>query len=194
MLSTTFEFDEEFNLTGEGSLTGALKELEEETVAQCLRASIVSFRQVEESYLRAISNDGKIIGGERIDLLERIDDFLNLILLLYCLLFTDDREEVHISIKDEVKDFYVNFTIRVTHWASGGRLTDDMVRPVRQFRKIFTEKLAPEVSHFLSDYKAALKDRRIDEQEAVQLKNDVKRMIYICIYLRFQVQMCLVSE
>ena len=181
MISTTFEFDEEFNLHGEGSLAR-------------LRRSIVAFRQVEEVYLRAISNDGKIIGAERIQLLEALDDFFNLILLLYCLLFIKDRTEAHISIKDSVRDFYVNFTVREYHWSSGGRLTEDMVRPVVNFRKIFTDKLSPEVSRFLSHYKAALKDRVIDDDESSQLRTDVKRMIYICVYLRFQIQMCLVSE
>ncbi len=193
MSSTTFELDAEYNMTGEGSLGSTLLAPEQESLASCFRRTVESFRKVEEMYLRAVSNDGKIIGGERVTVLDEIDNFLNFLVLLYGLLFVKKGEEYHISIKDDLKDIYVNFTVRGGRWTSDGRLTEDIVRPAGSFRAIFTDRLAPEMSRFLSDYKTVFADGKLEEAESLRLKNDLRRIMYLCLYLRFQVQLCAVS-
>ena len=69
-----------------------------------------------------------------------------------------------------------------------------MIRNKEGFKKLYKEKLSPEIMNFLEKYKTACKDNVLSDKEKTELVTAVKDIIYYSLYLRFQIERSLVDR
>jgi len=194
MSKTSFQVDRELNVHGKGTLSNALRQLEGEVnLGKCLTKSIAVYQSIDQEYKKAMANDGKIVGKERTDILEQIDLFMDMLILLWRTLDEEKRREILIAIGNKQTGFHLNITEKNQLWEAEGTLNQIMVRPVKNFRDIYNNKLAPEIIDLLKKYGQATEDGVIDIEEINILKRGVKQVLYYTLFLRFQLEKCLIN-
>lgn len=193
MPKTTFQVDDELNISGKGTLTEAVGYIGERTVPKCLTNAVSVYQTIDQEYKKAVGNDGKIIGKERTDLLEQIDLFLDMLIILWRALDEEKKREIEIAIENKQSGFLITFGEKNNLWEANGRLSPVMARPVKNFRDIYNYKLAPQIVELLKRYSQATEDSVLDYQEIQDLKKGVKQVIYYTLFLRFQLEKCLIN-
>ncbi|MCP4132955.1 MAG: hypothetical protein GY754_18465 [bacterium] len=192
MATTVFEVNKALDMTGSGSLTHAMHFVGKNVLANTITKSIEAFRLIDKEYRKAMSNDGKIVGTERTDILDRIDLLLNMMILVWQNLETTS-EESHICIENKEHNFTMEFFVNKVLWKAQGHLTPNMNRPVKNFHEIYSSKLAPQVISLLQTYKEACEDHIIDDDERASLRKGIKQVLYYVIFLRFQLEKCFIN-
>ncbi len=194
MSKTEFQVDGELNVRGKGSLSNAHKQMGPDvTLGLCISKAVASYQSIDKEYKKAIANDGKIVGTERTDILEEIDLFLDLLIVLWRQVDEEKRRDILIPLENKQSGFHMNIRERNQLWEAQGKLNQMMVRPVRNFRDIYNNRLAPEIIGLLKTYGEAAADGVIDINEIQDLKKGVRQVIYFTIFLRFQMEKCLIN-
>lgn len=194
MSKTLFKMDPELNVTGKGTLTQAQNFLGQVNLANCLARAVGSYQKIDKEYRKALANDGRIVGTERADILEEVDLFLDLLLILMRLLDEEGRKENTIDLENKASGFLMTIRERNGLWEAQGKLNMYMVRPVKNFRIIYNNKLAPEIIDLLKNYSQAMEDGVLDVNEMQTLKKGVKQVLYYALFLRFQIEQCLIND
>ena len=65
---------------------------------------------------------------------------------------------------------------------------------LKHFNDIYHNRLAPEVVRLLQMYREAAADSFIDNDEKDKLRKDIKQVIYYTLFLRFQLELCLIND
>ncbi len=194
MSKTSFQLDAELNVVGKGTLSSAAQALGQVTLANCISKAVGSYQNIDREYRKALANDGRIVGKERSDILEEVDLFLDILLLMMRILDEERRKENVVLIENKHSGFTMTIKERNYIWEAQGKLNVFMVRPVKNFRTIYNNKLAPQIIELLKNYGAALEDGVLDVNEMHTLKKDVRQVLYYGIFLRFQIEQCLVND
>lgn len=193
MSNTGFEVDKDLNISGRGSLTNAMRLLPDTTLATCIQEGARVFKEICTVYMKAIANDGKIIGSERGDILEEVDRFFDILILAWKSL-EPRRAQEEILIENKQHGFRLFIEEKNGIWNANGRITPLMVTPVKNFRTLYSDKLAPEIVTLLTDYRAAVADKVIDAAEKETLRKGIRQVLYYTLFLRLQLERCLVSD
>lgn len=193
MANSNFNVDKKLSVTGSGSLGQAMRFLKENTLAVAIPKSIEAFQEIDKQYRKAVANDGKIIGTERTDILDRVDLLMDIMILAWKQ--TGNRgEECRIRVENKEKNFLFEITEANGLWKASGRLTPSMTRPAKNFNELYNARLAPEIIALLKTYREACADNVIDQNEKESLRHNIKQVIYYVLFLRFQLEKCLISE
>ena len=193
MAKTVFEVDRELNITGRGSLINEMKGLEQLALGPCIQIAMSSFKEINELYLKAISNDGRIIGSERSDLIDSIDSFFDTLILAWMSLNPRNTEN-SILIENKKHNFRLLIEEKNKIWNVTGRITGIMITPVKNFREIYGSKLAPQIIELLQTYREAVADRVIDDTEKDALMKGIRQVLYYTLFLRLQLERCLIND
>ncbi len=194
MANTAFTIDKSLNVTASGSLGTAQSYIGDNLLANCISKSIEAFQLIDKEYKKAIGNDGKIIGTERTDLLNRVDMLLDIVIITWRNLVGGlAAKESHIRIDNPEFDFWFQIHEANGIWKANGHFTPNMNKPVKNFIEIYSNRLAPEVIKLLQTYKAACEDNVIDDAERESLKKGIKQVIYYILFLRFQLEKCFIE-
>lgn len=193
MANTTFEVDKELFVQGSGSLGQALRIIGNNTLSNAITKSIQAFQEIDVSYKKAVANDGKIIGTERSDILFRTDILFDLMIISWKIL-SEGETEYRIKIENKKNDFNIDIIESNGIWKLNGHLTPNMNKPVKNFTEIYNTKLAPEVINLLQNYKKACEDGVLDGDEKELLKKGIKQVLYYVLFLRFQLEKCLINN
>jgi len=193
MSKTFFDTDQELNITGRGSLSKVRRLIKDPSLSVCIQQAMSVYKEINESYFAAMANDGRIIGSERTDILEWVDLFLDLLITTWNCLDKSDGE-TRIEIDNKKHHFHLVITEKNGLWSAQGQLTPVMITPVRNFRVIYNEKLSPEIINLLQTYRAAVADKIIDDDEKADLQKGLKQVIYYTLFLRLQLEKCLVNN
>jgi hypothetical protein len=139
-----------------------------------------------------MSNDEQIIGTERSDILNRVDLLFDMMILIWRNIVPPISDEtIHI----ENKQYKFRMDIFETNgiWKASGTMTPNMTRAVTNFQDIYHKQLAPAVIGLLNTYKQACEDHVIDDSEKESLVKGVKQVLYYVLFLRLQLEKCLIS-
>lgn len=193
MANSYFEIDKNLGIFGGGSLGQALRFLKENTLSSAISRSIEAFQEIDKQYRKAVANDGKIIGTERTDILDRVDMLMDIMIIAWK--HTGNRgEECRIRIENKDRNFLFEIAEANGLWKATGRLTPGMTRPAKNFNDLYNARLAPEIIALLKTYRDACADNVIDQDEKEALRHNIKQVIYYVLFLRFQLEKCLISE
>lgn len=191
MAKTYFDINKDLKLKGKGSLV-ALKSIGENALSNNIAKSIQAFQDIDIAYKKAMLNDGKIIGTERTDIIFRVDTLFDMMILIWKNI-DNNRGETKIRIENKKKHFLLEIHESNGMWSARGNLTPNMSCAVANFQEIYNKQLAPEIVNLLSVYKDACKDNIIDDDEKESLKKVIKQVLYYILFLRFQLENCLIS-
>ena len=196
MSKTSFQVDRELNVTGKGTLTNAARIIGNLNLGSILTGSIGAYQNIDREYKKAISNDGKIVGKERTDILLQIDTFLDMLFILIRALDVDRLrvKETNFLLENRHSGFRLQVREKNNIWNAEGKLNVFMTHPVKNFRDIYNNKLAPEIIDLLKKYGKASEDGVIDVKEMDELRKGAKQVIYYTLFLRFQVEKCLINS
>lgn len=193
MSKTFFDVDHELKITGRGSLSKIRRMIKEPSLGVCIQQAMSIYKEINETYYKALANDGKIIGSERTDILEWIDLFFDLLIMTWKTLEKGNQETL-IKIENKKHHFSLIILEKNGLWIVTGHLTPIMVSPVKNFREIYNKQLSPEIISLLQTYRAAVADKVIDDQEKTELQSGLKQVLYYTLFLRLQLEKCLIND
>lgn len=193
MSKTVFEVDKKLNLKARGSLGQALRSLREASLSNCIMQSVSAFNQIDKEYRKAMANDGVIMGSERTDIIQKIDLFFDLLLLTWKHLERKPRD-VSFQIENRETAFFFSLVENNNLWRASGRISPTFLSPAANFRVLYRGRLAPDIIDLLNRYKAVFADRKLNEEEVVEIKEEIKQMVYDILLLRFQLEKCLIDS
>ncbi len=193
MSKINFNIDNDNILTADGNLTGILNQIKPASVSKCIQFSVTHFKLIEEFYLKAISNDSKIIGLERTDILDQLDTFLNSIILLWILVNKENSDQQMILLSDGKNNTPINITVSKDLWFAAGLISKEISAPGVSLNLLLKNKLIPAVQRFFSVYKNAAQNDNLNENERLLIKNELNKILYIAIYIRYQISYCIID-
>lgn len=174
-------------------MNDALSFLEKVNSASCLSYAVALYREIAAVYRDSLGNDGKIIGKERTDLLEQVDFLLDVLILLWRTLEDEDKEENVITIQNQQSGFHITIHEKNNLWTASGRLNRFMVRSVKNFAEVFNNRLGPEIAALLGRYREMAGDGSLDAGDVQLLRKDLKKVMYHVLFIRFQLEACLIN-
>ncbi len=192
MPNTYFDYDPDLYIDAGGSLGKAMRLAKPNSLTTSITSAIEVFKQIDDLYVESVSNDGRILGTERTELLNIIDLLFNLMVLIWKNL-DGAAGDTYIKIENRQVQFLLNIHESNGLWKGSGRLTPIMVKPAKNFKAIYTKKLSPEVINFLKTYKSACEDNTIDENEKDDLRKGIRQVLYYTLFLRLQIEKCLID-
>lgn len=192
MSKTFFTITDDLYFNGRGGLINAQRHIGEESSSVIIKTLLSVHKEIYDLYLENISDDGKLIGSERGDLIDQIDLFFDMSLLLWRSL-DPLQDNIHVRIFNRRGGFLFNLREKHNIWEAEGRLTQSMLKPYTNFSFMFRNKLSEEVRNFLNRYAQAAKDNFIEPSEVKLLRNELKQVLYYTFFLRFQVERCLIN-
>ncbi len=193
MSKIQFEYDKKYNISAKGSLVSITKEYSSDNFSLQIQGLVVLYRELYKLYAKALSNDGRIIGTERGDLLSHNDTFIHLLILMAVFLRGD--ESLHIISLDQTHHgFMCTITVQYDMWTANGRLAPDMVLSVKSLKTFFDNTLNPRINSFLNRYKEAAADNILQPDEKRDLDLEIKYMLTTAIHMRFLLSHCLINS
>lgn len=194
MSKINFEISKNNTLTAKGNLLSAVNYSGGKDLVLCLKASLNAFHEIETQYFKAMANDMKLVGSERSDILLQVDTFFNLLILLWVLISNENDDQQLIYINETMSDTKISITINHEQWIASGTVSDLLLKPAANFSDTYRNELAPTVTKFLIDYKQAAMDNVLNDSERSILNQDLNNILYTTLYLRFQLDHCLISN
>lgn len=193
MSTTSFETDRELNFVGNGSLTEVRSLLEKVNPAACLSSAVALYREIAAVYRDSLENDGKIIGKERTDLLEQVDFLLDVLILLWRTLADENEERIIISIQNRKSGFGITINEKNNLWTASGQLNRFMTRTVKNFAEVFNNRLGPQIAALLGRYAEMTQAGSPGKGDVQIIRQDLKRVMYHVLFIRFQLESCLIN-
>jgi len=193
MSSTQFHIDDKLNLSGSGSLREVMKFTGDDSLSSNITTAIKAFKSIDTMYKKAMSNDGQIIGTERSDILYRVDLLFDIMILIWRNIVPPISDDM-IHIENKQYKFRMDIIETNGIWKASGSMTPNMTRAAANFQDIYHKKLAPAVIALLNTYKQACEDHVIDDSEKESLVKGVKQVLYYVLFLRLQLEKCLISS
>lgn len=194
MSRINIDIDNELNISGSGSLTTALRSLANTQQGTILKEAIDEFKEVAASYGQAIADDAKITGSERNEIILHLDRFFNLLLLFWKYLDKNPRAENFVQIHNKTQGLFLSITENRELWQIHGNLTPRMIKPLQKFSRLYYEKLLPDTEKTLNNYKQACEDNKLEDFEIKTIRQDLRQLLYHTLFLRIQLESCLINE
>lgn len=193
MSKIQFEYDKKYNITAKGSLVSIGKEFPPDELVSQIEGLISTYKKLKALYMKALSNDGIIVGTERADIISHNDNFIHLLIMIA--VFLRGKEDLHIISLDQTHHgFMCTITVQFESWNASGRMAPDMIIAYESLNDFFQEKLNPRITAFLNKYKEACKDMLLMPDEKKALGLEIKYILTTAIQMRFLLSHCLINE
>ena len=176
--SVNIEIDHTGYIRGSGKMPPPI-DSDENILSLCLNLFVESVNGVRELYLKLISDDGRLVGQERYELTQVLDNALTYLIALRHSL-EGDNSFTMFALKQE---FEMQINVKSRHWEGQGRLGPNRQLKNRDFwhwLKRIHERLLSLVK-FLQD---AQLDGVIDASESMIITQALDRMIFNVIIVR----------
>lgn len=193
MSKIQFDYDKDFNFNVKGSLVSTTKIYTADNFAEQLQGLITTYKQLYTLYIKALENDGKIIGIERSDIISHTDTCIHLLILMITHL--RGRERYHLISLDGIhRGFHCSVSVQFDSWSAAGRMAPDMIIPQESLNQFYQETLNPGIRSFLEQYKEFTADKKLDDEEKRVLDTQIKRILTSGLHLRFLLSHCLIND
>ncbi len=141
--------------------------------------------QIRETYGKAMSDDGRLVGDERFRLIEELDDVMDHLIIIRSLI----AEKTSFTITDSTINYHHQLNIRIQKkdWEADGT--------VGYFRKINFKKFGEWLKNLIEKLQVLIRslaqaasDGVIDEVERNSLNKILDRMIFSVLIVRHQIE------
>lgn len=145
--------------------------------------------EIKDAYLKAISNDGVIVGNERSEIISEVDDFFKQVVIF--------RQFINASLRHrdpfEEIDFKVNLDFFASRFTATGYIKAIDIQVTINFAKWYDEKVVQGLKDLIETYRAACEDGVITVDEIVTLNEKIDEILYQLLVIRFQIEYMIIS-
>jgi hypothetical protein len=182
------DIDPELRFKIEVRLDSALLEQE---LAQLLKNTIAVATYIKKQYDHFMARVGKILGQERIKLVESLDN------LFVYLVMMRIRLEKNVSIDSEAikqPDIKVPIDVRHNKFTIQGKLKRDDLFGMQNFTKGYTVLIFDKIKNILVKYKKVLNGGGFRNDSLQELYCTFDDILYSAIVLRYNLEKCLIDR
>ena len=138
-----------------------------------------------------MEKEGRILGQERIQLIEALDNlFVNLVTLRIRL---EKSLSTDISLTDELY-YKVPIKIKVNKFAIHGKLKKDDLFSIKNFSEGYEGLIFNKIKQMLMKYQDALKDKQLLVHKLEELYLIFDDILYNSIVMRYNLENCLIDK
>ncbi len=187
-------FSNEYSLSGKGILNPRFIELDELNVKHWFPIAVQEFNDVFDSYQLALSDDGKITGEERTDIMNELDDFFNLLVSFYVYINEDPVKSFNISIMGY--NFNMNVSIVQNIWTINGNYSEAFLSATENFKIFFTNRLVKDFRELVFQFKEYPAGEEHISKPVIRekMKDTCTRLLYNTLKIRFQLERCMIND
>lgn len=187
-------FSNEYTLSGKGVLNPRFIELDELNVKHWFPIAVQEFNDVFDSYQLALSDDGKITGEERTDIMNELDDFFNLLVSFYVYINEDPVKSFNISIMGY--NFNMNVSIVQNIWTINGNYSEAFLSATENFKIFFTNRLVKDFRELVFQFKEYPAGEEHISKPVIRekMKDTCTRLLYNTLKIRFQLERCMIND
>ncbi len=175
---------------GDVSASGKVRQLIEEAIVngdwkQELSGFVREMTEIKKTYIQCISGDGRLVGVERSDLAEQLDDALNHVMMIRALIEGDPN----FVIQDNNPRYSHRLDVRMekNRWNGSGN--------VGRFRRVnltkfpqWLDNMYKKIQELVAYMGVATADGVIDDQEKAKINQMLDRMTFSIILIRDLIQ------
>lgn len=186
-------FDNDYSFKGKGTLDKNYLEINNENVKKWFPQSIKEFNEIFENYQKALSDDGKITGPERSELITELDDFFNLLITFYIYVIEDKDRTFEIYLPNW--DFRFTCTVLKYTWTSTGNYPELYLSATEDFRTFYQNTLAKKFKELITGFKdfPIQDDAEIPPHARNAVSKILKELVYYVLKIRFQIEKCMIN-
>lgn len=187
-------FSNEYTLSGKGVLNPRFIELDELNVKHWFPIAVQEFNDVFDSYQLALSDDGKITGEERTDIMNELDDFFNLLVSFYVYINENPVKSFNISIMGY--NFNMNVSIVQNIWTINGNYSEAFLSATENFKIFFTNRLVKDFRELVFQFKEYPAGEEHISKPVIRekMKDTCTRLLYNTLKIRFQLERCMIND
>jgi hypothetical protein len=167
--------------------------IDPETLEQELSAAfkqvVATAAHIGQVHDAVISKTGKILGQERTQLIEDLDQLFIRLAVVYAH-FTrvaSDKALVDLPLR-------VPIEMRTTKFVASGNLSEQDVNQVTSFTKDFNTRIVSRIKDMLVAYKQAVSDETVDDEEYRRLFRSLDGILYGILILRYTIKSLLIDR
>ncbi len=166
-------------------------DIEEQDLSQLFKNTIVSATKINKRYDHLIDKEGRILGQERIQLIEALDNLFVLLVILRIRL--EKSLPADISLKDEMY-YKVPIKIKVNKFAIHGKLKKDDPFKIENFSEGYEGLIFNKIKEMLMKYQDAVKDEHLQINKFAELYLIFDDILYNSIVMRYNLEICLIDR
>ncbi len=178
------EIEEDGNLRVTGKLK--IKQLQTELFSEIVEEALGHFGIIGAAYNRYISDDGKLVGQEKANLVQGIENMTNTLISLRFFLEKNYLESNVIQAYDTEEGF--NYTMHMDDYDFflRGQISIHHYNEIKTFDEWYKKLFADKLNTFLKDLQVALKDKRLVKDEVIWLNKRLDTMIHSQIVMCYK--------
>lgn len=150
-----------------------------------------TLENINNVYLNAIKLNKKILGQERIHLIELVDQLIIYMVLLYDKL--NDNLPENFSLESIKQDFKLFIERKINGFNSNGVIDKNDLDIIQNFNDTFNTIIKKEIMEMLKKFKNILNENNYLNNILNSLYLIINRIIYELILLRYKLKMCLIE-
>ncbi len=186
-------FEDDYSFKGKGTLDRNFLEINNENVKTWFPQSIKEFNEIFENYQKALSDDGKITGSERNDLISELDDFFNLLITFYIFVIEDKDKTFEVYIPNW--DFRFTCTVLKHTWTASGTYPELFLKATEDFKTFYQKSLATKFKELIIGFKdfPVQNNAEIPIETRNAIIKVLKELLYQILKIRFQIEKCMIN-
>lgn len=179
------EIDSSLNFSIEIMIdSGLLKQ----PLSQLFKTTIVTATQINKEYAHFMTKEGKILGQERIQLVESLDSLFILLVILRI------RLEKSLSVGVSLKECRAPIEMKFNKFVIQGKLERDDLYGIENFNVGYESLILEKIKELLVKYKQALQDNQVQIQKIEELYLTFDDVFYNSIAMRYNIENCLIDR
>jgi hypothetical protein len=163
----------------------------EQELSQILKNTIVVATNIKKQYDHFIAKEGKILGQERIKLVESLDNLFILLVMMRM------RLEKNISMEPASKkelNYKVPINFKPNKFTIQGKLAKDNLFGMQNFNKGFTDLIFNKIKDILIKYKSVSNGEGLLNKRLLELYRIFDDILYNSIVLRYNLENCVIDK
>ncbi len=191
-------FFDDYSFKCKGTLNKNFLEITDDNVRGWFSQSVKEFNEIFENYQKALSDDGKITGPERSELMSELDDFFNLLITFYIFIVEDKDKTFEVYIVS--RDFRFTCSIVKHNWTASGSYPELFLKATHDFKIFYQNILYENFKKLISEFKdfpvqdLGCEDTTIDPYKRNSLLSIIEELFYQVLKIRFQIEKCMIND
>lgn len=166
-------------------------ELLEQDLSQLFKNTIVIATNINKQYDYFMSKEGKILGQERIQLVESLDNMFVLLVIMRIRLKKNISMDAAL-IKE--LNFKVPINVKYNKFTIQGKLTKDDLFEMQSFKKGYSVLIFNKIKEILIKYKSVLNGKGVLNDRLLELYRTFDGILYNSIVIRYKLENCLIDR
>jgi hypothetical protein len=145
--------------------------------------------KIKNIYERSITRSRKIIGNERIKLVEAID---NLFIFL-CIISDKIKNNAQISLENK-DDLKIPLDNKMNKFYSSGQIKENDLFNIRDFNHSYQNLIVNKIKDLLVSFKNSIENNQIKSTSVSHIFKSIDSMLYYLIILRYNLKNCMIDK